>query len=482
MKSALLSIALLVVAFGFASAFPADTLKYGIFGKVVVYKPTSTIESVVIFISGDGGLNKGVAEIGRSIVSQGALVAGIDIKVYNNNLKKRNLKCYYPAADFEELSLELQKLYKLPQYQKPILIGYSSGATLVYGILVQAPANTFKGAIALGFCPDIEINKPLCTGSGLKQHVLKPGLSYYLEACNTLTAPFIVLNGIKDKTCNFAATKEFMKGINTGSIYELPAIAHGFSQETVADWRPQYIEAYKRILQYPSFAQQKMTQNKLLQAQKLKPLPGDFPVIAIPAASDDSLPMVFLISGDGGWTGFDHSLGESLAQKGMPVIGLDAQKYFWNAKTPQETAAEVSLAVRHYMQQWGKKKFILAGYSFGACVIPFIADRLPADLKETLSGVYCLSPDLTADFEIHLSDMLNLGIASNVYNVTNEIKKINGLHPVCIFGKAEDAGLRKKFTDTGARIITIPGNHHYNNDPSAAAEAIRKDAKSVKSK
>ena len=161
MKRAFVCIIVLVVTYEFASALPADTLKYGIFGKVVVYQPTSAVKSVVLFVSGDGGLNAGVAEIGRSIVSQGALVAGIDIRVYNRNLKKRNSKCYYPASDFEELSMELQKRYKLPEYYKPILIGYSSGATLVYGILVQAPANTFKGAIALGFCPDIEINKPL---------------------------------------------------------------------------------------------------------------------------------------------------------------------------------------------------------------------------------------------------------------------------------------------------------------------------------
>ncbi len=479
MKRVFLCIFALVVSFGFVSASPADTLKYGIFGKVVVYRPTSPIKSVVLFVSGDGGLNAGVAEIGRSVVSLGALVVGIDIRTYNNVLKKRNLKCYYPAADFEELSLEIQKRYRLPQYHKPILVGYSSGATLVYGILVQAPASTFKGAIAFGFCPDIEINKPLCSGSGLKQHVLKPGISFYLEASNKLTAPFIVLNGLKDKVCDFAATKEFMKGVNTGYMFELPAIAHGFPQKAASEWRPQYIEAYKRILLSPSFAEQKMAQNKLLQSQKLKPLPGDFPVIAIPAVSNDSLPMVFLISGDGGWTGFDHLLGESLAEKGMPVLGLDAQKYFWNARTPQETATEVTIAVRHFLLQWKKRKFILAGYSFGACVVPFIADRLPADLKEILAGVYSLSPDVTADFEIHLSDMLNLGIAPNTYNVASEIKKISRFHPVCIFGKSEDAGLRTKFSEAGARIITIPGNHHYNNNPSAAADAILKDVKSV---
>jgi hypothetical protein len=32
----------------------------------------------------------------------------------------------------------------------PVLVGYSSGATLAYAALVQAPANTFRSAVSLG--------------------------------------------------------------------------------------------------------------------------------------------------------------------------------------------------------------------------------------------------------------------------------------------------------------------------------------------
>ena len=187
--------------------------------------------------------------------------------------------------------------------------------------------------------------------------------------------------------------------------------------------------------------------------------------------------MVFLISGDGGWTSFDNSLAESLAAKGMPVAGLDAQKYFWNAKTPDETAVAVTKAIQHFMQQWNKKKFILAGYSFGACVIPFIADRLPASLKESLTGVFSLSPDEIADFEIHISDMLDLGTSNDKFKVTDEIRKIIQLHPVCIFGIEESAAIRAQFSKAGAKIITVPGNHHYNDNPAAAAEAILNEQK-----
>jgi len=57
-------------------------------------------------------------------------------------------------------------------YQRPLLVGYSSGATLVYAALAAAPPEAFAGAISLGFCPDLEIHKPLCHGRALASREL----------------------------------------------------------------------------------------------------------------------------------------------------------------------------------------------------------------------------------------------------------------------------------------------------------------------
>jgi type IV secretory pathway VirJ component len=191
-----------------ANASPVDTMFYGAFGKIIIYHPAKVPDALVLFVSGDGGWNKGVVDMAENLAVKGALVAGIDIQHYFKSLKSLKAPCYYPAGDFEELSLTVQKKYKFDQYLKPILVGYSSGATLIYGLLAQAPANTFKGAISLGFCPDIEINKPLCNGSGLKSHVLKEGISFYLESSMQLSAPFIVLEGMIDQVCSYEDTKK----------------------------------------------------------------------------------------------------------------------------------------------------------------------------------------------------------------------------------------------------------------------------------
>jgi type IV secretory pathway VirJ component len=449
-----------------------DSVSYGRFGKIIVYRPVKTPTSVALFVSGDGGWEHGVLNMAKDLCRQGALVLGIDAKHYNQSLSKRSAECYYPAADFEQLSLMVQKKYKMATYSKPILVGYSYGATLVYGILAQAPANTFRGAVAIGFCPDIELKRPLCKGNGLTQHVLVPSVSYYLERTNTLTAPFIVINGVKDKTCPIDATATFIKNMPKAELVILPKTGHGFK---ISDgWLKQFNAAYNKVLTTPLFSDGKIIKPgfQLMDKQHLIVLPTDMSLVTVPPSVKNSLPLIFMISGDGGWTSFDQSLAEAMVNKGYLVIGLDAQKYFWNFKSPDRTASEISKVISHYLEQSGKKNFVLAGYSFGASIVPFIASRLPGSMKNNLAGVLALSPDVTADFEIHISDMLSIGNDDDTFNVISECKKIKSLNPIGFFGTEEDGDVKKQFSDQGLKTFSIPGSHHFNDNYNFVADQL----------
>jgi len=471
----LILIAAIFVLFGFKSgASTVDTLFFGAFGKVAIYHPSHIPESFVLFISGDGGWNKGVVDMTANIVSQGAMVAGINILTYMKNIKSSKSKCYYPAADLEEISLTIQKKYKFGKYLKPILVGYSSGATLAYGALAQAPANTFKGAISLGFCPDLDIDRPLCKGAGLNSRVLKEGKTYLFEPCMNLTAPFIAMNGTVDQVCSSFETKKYVENMPMGEVVSLPNVGHGFA--VTRNWLPQFVSAYKKVVNEPEYMEKKSKENVLLQSQRDSLYKGDLPLAIIPSAEKNDLPLAFFISGDGGWTSFDQTVCEKFAEKGIPVVGLDAQKYFWNEKQPKEVSDDLIPAIAHYMKLWNKRSFVLLGYSFGACVAPFIANNFTDPIKETLKGVYCFSPDLTGDFEIHLSDMLHLR-TKDKYDVVKEMKQIKAMNPVCIFGTDEDDEIQKSFSAEEIKIEKLPGTHHYNNDYSAIATIILKDFK-----
>ncbi len=74
-------------------ALTVDSLHYGSFGKIIVYHPVKTPTSVVLFVSGDGGWEKGIINMARDIAGQGALVLGLDAKHYKNSLSKRKTDC-----------------------------------------------------------------------------------------------------------------------------------------------------------------------------------------------------------------------------------------------------------------------------------------------------------------------------------------------------------------------------------------------------
>lgn len=452
-------------------AITEETINHKIFGKITIYHPDGKPVSLALFVSGDGGWQHGVLNMARNIARQGAMVAGIDAKDYLTYLGRVSSACYYPAADFERLSMQLQKKYNFPGYIKPVLIGYSFGATLVYGLLAQAPANTFKGAIGIGFCPDIELKKPLCDGNGLHSHAIKAGKLYYLDKTQKLTAPFIVLNGVRDLTCSYPATVEFLKDIPFAEMVTLPKVGHGFSID--ANWLPQFNQAFKRIVERPSFTGLHSTGNTAYFAKEVKELLQELPLTVVPAKGPHAGPLLFMISGDGGWTSFDQSLAEHFAEKGTPVIGLDAQKYFWNAKTPQKTTADISKAIRTFMQEWNKKSLMLGGYSFGACIMPFVANRLPEDLARNLTGICLLSPAERIDFEIHVSDMLHLDIRNEQFDVLQEVKN-SVLKPVCLFGSEEDRSRTERFKNAGAKIFILPGTHHFDNNFDLIVERILK--------
>ena len=227
-------------------------------------------------------------------------------------------------------------------------------------------------------------------------------------------------------------------------------------------------------LNEPGFQEKKSKENVLLQSQRDSLYKSDLPLSIIPSPVKKDLPVAFFISGDGGWTSFDQAVCDKLAEKGIPVVGLDAQKYFWNEKQPKQVANEIAPVLNHYLRLWNRQSFVFIGYSFGACVAPFIAGNFTDQEKELLKGIYCFSPDLTGDFEIHLTDMLHLKTTDR-YDVVKGMKLAQALNPVCIFGSEEEESTRKLFREEGVRVELLPGTHHYNSDFNAISGIILKD-------
>lgn len=439
----------------------ATHLPAGRFGTVTVYIPDGKPRSVAIFLSGDGGWELGVINMAHALVQMGAVVIGVDIRQYFSSLGKAAARadapCQMIAADFESLSHQVQKEIGLSDYLVPVLVGYSSGATVVYATLVQSPPGTFTGALSLGFCADQDFSGAnLCPGAGLHY---TPNAQHELvfAPASALRQPWIALQGQKDEVCNPHAADEFAAKVANGEIVRLTLVGHGFSVER--NWMPQFKDAYARLTSH----------SEVTQAQAPPPDIGDLPVQEMHAAgaSDE---LAVLLTGDGGWAGLDQELAAHLAASGVPTVGLNSLKYFWKERTPEEAARDVARLMRHYLAAWNKKRVLLVGYSFGADVLPFVVNRLPPDLRERVASVSLLGIDSNASFEISIADWV--GADGGGPPTRPELARITQLPVLCLYGEGEKDSICPGLPAGGVTREQVGTGHHFGGEYATLAERI----------
>jgi type IV secretory pathway VirJ component len=446
------------VSEGLSKGIEEDHIEFGPFGPLTVYSQSSQPSHVVLFVSGDGGWNLGVIEMARELTSLDAMVVGIDIVRYLKHLESQSEGCSYPAADFEMLSKFVQKKLNYPRYVNPVLVGYSSGATLVYAVLAQSPPNTFRGAISMGFCPDLLLPKPLCRGSGLKWEKGPKNIGFIFSPATHLHEPWIALQGTIDEVCYPKVTEEFVKRVNTGRLVLLPKVGHGFS--VPRNWLLQFRDEFQRLV-----AQSNRQPSSVMADLQ------DLPLVEVPADAPSKDAMAVILSGDGGWAGIDREVAGVLAKRGIAVVGLNSLKYFWAKKTPEIAAEDLNRILRAYLTTWKKDRVILVGYSLGADVLPFMANRIDSDLLNRVVLIALLGPGNDANFEFHLTDWLG-GKSQNSLPVLPETEKLANKHLLCIYGEEEKESLCSRLSVNQARLVPFKGAHHFGGSYETIANLI----------
>ncbi len=460
-------IATAIVLFGLlpALAKEQDSLSFNPFGKIMIYRKTPHPSQVVLFVSGDGGWEKGVVDMAKSISTMDALVLGIDFPRYQKSLASSKGSCAYCAADFENLSKFAQKTLGFPNYIKPTLVGYSSGATLVYALLVQAPHNSYQGVVSLGFCPDLILPKPMCRGNGLEWTGPFKGKGYIFSAAKQVDAPWIVFQGLKDQVCDPPETEDFVQKVGNAEIVTLPKVGHGFSASR--NWLPQFDYAFGRLFKLGTLKPH--TDSSL----------SDLPLVEIPSTKKQGDSMAIIVSGDGGWAGIDREIGTRLAENAVPVVGLNSLSYFWTARSPETASKDLERIIDHYLTAWDKKNVILVGYSFGADALPFMISRLSENIRHHVAFIALISPSHDASFEFHLSDWLGGSPGQSGYKVMPEIENLKDYPLVCVAGSDESDNLCKDLTFPWVKSVILPGGHHLGGDYQRITQTILAGIKPV---
>ncbi len=197
----------------------------------------------------------------------------------------------------------------------------------------------------------------------------------------------------------------------------------------------------------------------------------NFPVKEWQATTHEK-PLIFYISGDGGFNKFSTDLCKSLNKNGYDVVALNAKSYFWNRKTPGQTAADIN----NYLiaKTAGRKnhQVVFIGYSFGADVLPFIVNRLPKNVNDSVLVSFLMASSGNTDFEVHWSDIFG-GNSKRSMDVVTEINKMSGENIVIINGSNEEELALNKIALRYTHEV-LPGGHHFDGDTEEITRVILK--------
>jgi type IV secretory pathway VirJ component len=429
-----------------------EVLAHGRFKHVQIFRPQGEVKHFALLMSGDGGWSSRLARMAGALASDGTLVAGVDTAELFADLEKDGGACVLPDGDLENLSHYVQAYYKVPTYFTPILIGHSAGATLAYTSLAQAPPGIFGGALTLSFCVDLDLRKPLCEVQGLRYSKIKSG--YRLAPPPKLQAPWIALHGVKDRVCSIDEARAFVAQTKDARLVELPKIGHSYLGSDAIDWLPQFKSAFESIVSTEV-------------AAHLPPPPAtlaDLPIVEVEAtpgtaAAGGADSFAVLISGDGGWAGIDKEVAGLLADRGVPTAGVDSLRYFWTARTPAGLAADIDRIVRYYAFHWKKKNALLVGYSQGADVLPFAVNRLPPATRSLVKLTTLIGISESAQFEFHVANWI--GTDSDGLPTAPEMDRMSSADTLCVYGDDDDESICPKVSAQHARVIKLPGGHHF---------------------
>jgi type IV secretory pathway VirJ component len=411
---------------------------------------------MVLLLADAGGPNT-AADVALELTRHGAMVAVIDVPKFDEALSADGADCVFPDGDLENLGHFLEAYYHLTLYRAPLLVGYGAGANLAYAVLAQAPAQTFAGAITVGFCPETRLRKPLCTGQAL-QSERTAGQELRYRPAPQLDDPWVTLQGVRASSCGVDAIRDFTAHMPGAAVVALPDAP----LESGGRWLPPLLAAFDVLAQRTARD----------MAPRAPVALGKLPVIEVEplAGAPPTDLLAIILSGDGGWAGLDKEVAQALAEHGIPVAGLDSLRYFWSARTPQGLAGDIDRMIRYYLEHFGKQKVLLIGYSQGADVLPFAVNRLAASTRAHIALAVLMGMTEHALFEFHVSNWIsndNSGPAT-----LPEVNRIQGLPVLCIYGEGDNDSLCPQLDAAKVRIVKLPGGHHFNGDYAGLARQI----------
>jgi type IV secretory pathway VirJ component len=189
-----------------------------------------------------------------------------------------------------------------------------------------------------------------------------------------------------------------------------------------------------------------------------------------PAAGADragAKPHVLVLSGEGGWRSFDDQLSTWLSASGYWVGGIDCLAYF---RKPQDDRAALAADVARYADALARASgsaanapIVLAGYSFGADLAPWIAGAGNHDKR--IAAMVLIGPDLKGSLEARVGELLGLSPNSHTFDTEQALADARAIPALFLHGSDDNESAAPALAASfkgKKKLSVVPGaTHHF---------------------
>lgn len=391
-------------------------------------RPEGGPKAVVIYFSDIAGWQAADDRMVAALRAEGAAVVPVDHAQHVAALAAQGGDCLPLDGPLSDLAQSAERQLGLQTYLPPILAGRGAGAAMAYAAVQEGPAAFFAGAVGSGFDGDARLPRPICRATGKPE----PGPYGFSPDIQRAAHLFVAPDALEAVETAAAAQQQV-------TVEELDSDAP----------EAQLVEGVDAL------------------ASRVKPF-GDLPAVDEPAEGTPRA-LAVVISGDGGWRDLDKSIADWLTRNGVHAVGLDALRYFWSERTPQELARDLTAIIR----QADPSETLpvgLIGYSFGADTLPFAWPLLPADIRERTRLIGLLAPGPSTSYQVTVGGWL--GIDGKGYDVPTAAAALPADRTVCVSGAEEDDSACNDPRLAGFSHIRTSGGHHFDGDYDALAARL----------
>ncbi|HEY6529490.1 MAG TPA: AcvB/VirJ family lysyl-phosphatidylglycerol hydrolase [Cellvibrionaceae bacterium] len=419
--------------------------RVGLFGAVHYFSVAQPDKGHLIVFAAAGESASQRRELARRWADKGYVTSVIEPAFLS-----AQPSCIDLAGPILELQHAVEQRFPNVQGLLPLVMGRGEGAALSFIALAQAPAKTFHGGIAVDFCPTKPLAPVFCPqrawaeqAGALSAPTQALGANFYVFQTPALTA----------SKCDTAASEQFLQSIASVKL--------SFSQPQNDDWLE--VDALLNWLDPRLTGQALSGQNE-----------DDSPVVEVPASEQNKKADYFVVflTGDGGWAQLDKEVAQHFNTAGVSVLGFDSLSYFWRKRSVDETAAAISELIALYQGKWQAKQVVLVGYSFGADVLPFVVASLPKEQQAVVKKMIFLGLSKFAHFEFYLTNWLSSETRESEFSTVEKLASITSISGVCVQGAEDDESICQKLRQDNIEAVTLPGDHHYDEDYDKLAQVI----------